>query len=577
MRITACSKARAVMSLATATSLLLLFSLAAVAAQPMPRISSLPFPEYQKQGWQVEDGLSENNVRMITQRVDGSILVASSSGLSTFDGQRFQNLPIEMSGLGDNEAVNAVLVGRNDDLWIGTDGRGVLHHTSAGTINISERAGRFNERIRMLHFDTRGTLWIATQNGVERFAGDKLEVLPVGGMISGDIIAPFAEDGRGGMFFVTSSGLFHWEKGITRRFPLQLSAGNAPVAVYRDLQHRMWVGTKTGVVEMVPRKGSPPNAPIQYEEISKANVHGAVTALLGDAAGNLWIGTMRDGLWRLGPDGLSHWSRQDGLPDDTVRALFIDDEQNIWIGMFTGGLSRWRKGALAPYIGTAALQSAYSATAFADSRGDLWLGTWGEGLFRIHDGQLRPLSPPGMPIATPIRALAEDSLRHIWIGTWFDGVYRYDGKGFQHFLLGVESPGNAVSSILPDTHGGLWIGTYTGLFYFPSGDPGSKSRSHFLASKLITCLIEDRDGSVLVGTSTGLFRIRDNKVLTIGGLPHPHILSLTLDRRGYVWAGTKAGGLAWVNQNEATPLPLSGGISSLLVNTAVEDNDGHLW
>ncbi|MEO6912351.1 MAG: histidine kinase, partial [Edaphobacter sp.] len=42
-------------------------------------------------------------------------------------------------------------------------------------------------------------------------------------------------------------------------------------------------------------------------------------------------------------------------------------------------------------------------------------------------------------------------------------------------------------------------------------------------------------------------------------------------------AGTKAGGLAWVNQNEATPLPLSGGISSLLVNTAVEDNDGHLW
>ena len=50
----------------------------------------------------------------------------------------------------------------------GTDGRGVLHRTAAGTINVSERAGRFNERIRMMYEDTKGVLWIATQNGVER-------------------------------------------------------------------------------------------------------------------------------------------------------------------------------------------------------------------------------------------------------------------------------------------------------------------------------------------------------------------------------------------------------------------------
>jgi ligand-binding sensor domain-containing protein len=57
----------------------------------------------------------------------------------------------------------------NDELWIGTDGRGLLHQTPSGTVNISEQAGFFNERIRMLHMDLSGVLWVATQNGIERF------------------------------------------------------------------------------------------------------------------------------------------------------------------------------------------------------------------------------------------------------------------------------------------------------------------------------------------------------------------------------------------------------------------------
>jgi signal transduction histidine kinase/ligand-binding sensor domain-containing protein len=433
----------------------------------------------------------------------------------------------------------------------------------------------------MLHLDAVGVLWIATQNGVERFVDGHLEILPIGGMISGDITTPFAEDGNGGMFFVTSSGLFHWEKGTVRRFHLQASALGAPVAVYRDPQQRIWVGAMTGILQLVPRKTSlraPSSTPTaDFDEVIQGRVHSPVTVLLGDATGNLWIGTRRDGLWRLGSDGLTHWTSRNGLPDDAIRTLFVDSEQNLWIGMLTGGLSRWRKGPLAPYGAPEGFNATYSANAFADSRGDLWLGTWGKGLFRRHNGQLAALNPPGMPIATPIRALAEDHRGHVWVGTWFDGVYRYDGHDFHHYLLGVESPGNAVSAIVSDKSGGLWVGTYTGLFYFPSGEPDPIRRSHLLESKLITCIVEDSDGSILVGTSTGLYRIRDGNVLPITGLPHPYILSLAKDSMGYVWAGTKSGGLVTLHQEQAVRLPGNGGFASLLVNTAVEDADGHIW
>ena len=529
----------------------------------------------------MEDGLPENNVRMVAQKPDGTLLLATASGIASFDGQRFHTLPIndiaKDVSINDNEAINAILPDGNDNLWIGTDGRGALYQTRSGTVNISERAGFFHERIRMFYKDADGVIWIATQNGVERFVNGQLEAVAGSGMISGDITNPFAEDGRGGMFFVTSSGLFYWKNGTFHRYSLELPAADFPVAVYRDPQRRIWVGTIKHIVQLVPRNVGARDVSLQYEQQVRSTVPGPVNVLLGDASGNLWIGTRREGLLRLTKEGLSRWSTEDGLPDDAIRALYIDDEQNMWIGMLGGGLSRWRKGALAPYGEPEGFHATYSANVLADSRGDLWLGTWGKGLFRRHHGELIPTNPRTMPIATPIRALAEDRHGQIWVGTWFDGVYRYDGRNFHHYLLGNESPGNAVSAILPARDGGLWVGTYTGLIYFPGGEPDRQLRLQLLDSQLVTCLVEDRDGSILVGTSTGLYRVRNGGAIPVAGLAHSHILNLTLDSKGYMWASVKGGGLIAILQDHAIPISTSTGFSNTSINSAIEDTDGHLW
>jgi ligand-binding sensor domain-containing protein/signal transduction histidine kinase len=531
---------------------------------------SIRLSEYQKQYWQVEDGLPENNVRMIAQQPGGLLLLATASGLTTFDGLHFQSLAIP--GDADGEAVNAILIGKDGDLWIGTDGRGVLQYSGSGPPNnISELAGRMNERVRMLYQDSSGILWIATQNGIERYHDGQLESLSEAGMISGDIVCPFAEDGLGGMFFVTSNGLFHLAGGRVQAYPLHSTALGNPVAVYRDPQQRLWVGTMNNVVQLVPRK-----AGAGYEEIVSARVHSPVTVMLGDVHGNLWIGTRHSGIWRIGNDGVTSWSSRNGLPSDTIRSLFIDSEQNLWIGMFTGGLSRWRNAAFASYGETENFPAAYAANVFSDNHGDLWLGTWDKGLYRIHNGKLANMTPPDMPVTTHIRAFAENRYGQLWIGTWFNGVYRYDGRGFRHYLLGMESPGNAVSSVLVDHNGGLWIGTYTGLLYFSGGEPVG-ARSLFLDAKLITCMLEDSDGSMLVGTSTGLFRIRDGHSSPVTDLPNSHVLSLIHDSLGYIWIGTKAGGLSLLKNDRAESLSGKSGLPMLAIYSAVEDGNGRLW
>ena len=433
-----------------------------------------------------------------------------------------------------------MLYGRDHNLWIGTDGRGVFQRTSSGTINISERAGKFNERIRTMYEDAQGVLWIATQNGVERFVDGKIEVLSEAGMILRHRNA-FAGGWRWGCSL--SSSAFHCG-GLHVAFLFVFRRCGS--CGYRDFQR---IGVADGRRTAVPRRTTSHDLTDRFYQVPRATVDGPVTVLQDDREGNLWIGTRRDGIWRLGADGTSHWSSRNGLPDDTIRALFIDNEQNLWIGMRTGGLSRWRKGALAPYGEPEGFHANFSANSFAGSHGDLWLGTWGRGLFRRHNGHLSAANPPGMPIATPIRALAEDRRGHIWIGTWFDGIYRYDGHTFHHYLLGIESPGNAVSAILPDSRGGLWVGTYTGLFYFPTGEVDSQRRSHLLEAKLITCVIEDRDGSILVGTSTGF---RADGV----GFPSTNAASLCplidIGQLGTPDGAPGAGGF-WVHQRGTRP------------------------
>jgi ligand-binding sensor domain-containing protein/signal transduction histidine kinase len=548
---------------------LLWFAIALFICSRSAGLAVIPLSEYQKQVWQVEDGLPENNVRMITQLPDGSLLLATASGLTTFDGLHFQNFPVpDING----EAVNAVLVGKDGDLWIGTDGRGVVQYSKSHSVdNISELAGRMNERIRMLYQDSKGSLWIATQNGIERYRDGQLESFSETGMISGDIVAPFAEDDHG-IFFVTSKGLFHLAPGDKPEpYTLHDSSLGNPVAVYRDQQHRLWVGTENSVVQLTPRKSKK-----GYEESVATRLPSPVTVMLGDARGNLWVGTLRNGIRRIGDDGVSAWSSRNGLPADTIRSLFIDDEQNLWIGTFAGGLSRWRRATFAPYQEADGFPAGFAANVFPDSHGDLWFGTWDKGIFRIHNGKLANLTPPNMPMATHIRAFAEDQRRQLWIGTWFNGVYRYDGHSFHHYTLGTESPGNAVSSVLVDHKGGLWIGTYTGLLYFPDGEPNAR-RSTFLDAKLITCMLEDVDSSMLVGTNTGLFRLSEGRSSPVTDLPNPHVISLTRDSLGYTWIGTRAGGLALLRKDRAEQLSAKSGLPILPVRSAIEDAHGRLW
>lgn len=541
-------------------------SVAALAA-PAERALS----EYQKREWQVEDGLPQGNVRTITQSPDGALLVGTGGGMASFDGVRFKPLKVDEHDESANEPVNALLYARNGDLWIGTDGRGVIHRTAQGSVSVSEASGLSQERVRALYEDA-GVIWVATQNGVERITssagGDRVECLTALGIVPGDFTTPFASDGAGGMLIVTAKGLFHWTSGAARLVPL---SGQA-TAIYRDARGRIWAGTQRGVL-LLTRRGA------GFTEQMQPGTHGPVASLMGDREGTLWIGTRGHGICRISSTGVGHWTSAEGLPDSTLRSMFEDNEGNLWFGMLSGGLSRWRETVMIPYGRPEGLPESFAANVLADRSGELWLGTWGQGLFRLHQGQLVRVPLPGAPMQVPIRALAQDGQDGMWIGTWYDGLYHFDGHSATRFLTGSESLANAVSALLVDRAGSLWVGTYRGLLKYERGRPEPGREQVLLPGKLITALKESPTGEILVGTTQGLYLLDGTFVSAFtkrNGMSQDAVLSISIDGSGAIWVGTKAGGLDRIAGRKVISLP-AGAMPALPIFGVLDDGRGELW
>jgi signal transduction histidine kinase/ligand-binding sensor domain-containing protein len=536
--------------------------------------------EYQKQEWQVEDGLPQSELRAITQVPRGRLLIATYGGVASFDGLRFSPIRVDAKDPAASEPVNSLLLSRSGDLWIGTDDRGIIRQTAGTAVNVSEQAGFYQERIRGLFEDATGTIWAATHDGIERITvhggTQSVELLDRLGPVSGDITTPFAEDGRGGIFVLTSDGVFHLTaRGvhihIVEHHQLHHKKTGDAVGIYFDRRGVLWVGLRDGLVRLIPGKGTD-----EYTQEEVPEFRSEVTVLAGDYQGNMWVGTRNQGLCRVTGSKFSCWTTKDGLEDDFVRSLYEDDEHNLWVGLSSGGLARWRIATLIPLRDEPRdLREAQPAAILQDHNGYLWIGTWGNGLFRLKDGRFQSELLTGNSSA--IRTMEEDAAGNVWIGTWFNGLFRYNGAGFEHILLGRETLTDAVSALLSDKNGGFWVGTYTGLLHFADGIPAKGKGVLLLKDKLVTCLAQNDDGSMLVGTSAGLYRVVGDKVRMVEGLSHPYVLSISIDNARNVWVGTKGGGLDWLKGGHPVHLDTTNGMVDYTIFSVLDDGQGFLW
>jgi ligand-binding sensor domain-containing protein/signal transduction histidine kinase len=271
----------------------------------------------------------------------------------------------------------------------------------------------------------------------------------------------------------------------------------------------------------------------------------SVRALAQTRDGYLWIAG-EDGVARFDGVRFVSFGLREGLRSGPVRALFEDSRGALWIGTVGSGLTRWQKGQFATFTTRDGLP-ANSITALGeDSEGRLWVGTEA-GLAVWQNGQLSMSGPAEAFKGKTITTLQKDRQGVLWLGASGAGVFRMLKGKFVALTDGsVEGLLQDPHCLLADKAGRIWVGA--GDDFVLCRDSGQWRRYRIprhLARPYVSALAEEPDGTVWAGSvSEGLFQFKEGKLAAINassGLLDNAVESLLVDREGNLWVGTGAG------------------------------------
>lgn len=357
--------------------------------------------------------------------------------------------------------------------------------------NLNTGNGLSHNKVNCILQDKRGFLWIGTDDGLNRYDGNRFQSFrhdPDSSCLSGNIITDLVEDKNEIIWIATADG------GITR-YDYRLS----PDKQFRQYKH-----------SAVDTSSIPGNI---------------INALLEDKTGNLWLATSGQGLLHFNKT-TERFSEPVKRRPRTLLALGMDANGIVWAGREGGGLIKVNPAnmqyqederysdvyAKLPYQTVAAL--------FCDSRRDMWIGSWDKVVYRINSsnqqtGIFKQTTDNPFSFGTddPL-AFAEDNKQRVWIGGRYHGLYVFDpaNERFYHYQHDPSRdgslPDNQVNAIYIDRSGMVWIGTNRGLsMYDPSIQQFSQT---FLptsaAGATLFDFMSDHSGNLLIATSNGLYK-----------------------------------------------------------------------
>jgi transcriptional regulator with GAF, ATPase, and Fis domain/ligand-binding sensor domain-containing protein len=305
---------------------------------------------------------------------------------------------------------------------------------------------------------------------------------------------------------------------------------------------------------------------------------GAVTALMFDADGFLWIGSYRDGLSRYDGERFVYFTTGDGLAHDHVQAMCQDLSGLLWFAT-EGGVSCHDGTSFISYTTADGLPDDDVRAVLQDKVGSIWLGTR-SGLVR-HDGSRFDCFglSEGL-VDLQVNALVEDRDGDLWIGTQ-RGLSRWDGRVLHGYGRGDGLSVDGIDALAMDADGRLWIGgregvncRYQGRFGAPHGMQGQLA-----GVRAITCC---DDGQVWFGTEHGLRQTQRPHshpdwahISTRDGLVNNQIRSIVQDSAANFWVGT-SGGISQYSRT-FTSLTTAHGLVHDDVRAVIHCGDGILW
>jgi diguanylate cyclase (GGDEF)-like protein len=473
--------------LAAFATLFFAFELLAAAAETVDASNIAPLNRYFNEIWTTRQGLPHNTVNSIVQTPEGYLWLTSWEGVARFNGNKFKMFGRDnTTGLPDVGTRTSYL-DQHGRLIIG-GARGGLTTVTNGKWLPLPPVGVLINRIWV---DQHNTMWIGTEGGGmfrQDADGTRQQWTTAQGLPSNTIYS-FAKAADDSIWIGTAGGLVLWNH---KKFTSIAALHETPIFDLLNTAEGLIVASETGVRRKVGEN---------FEFLHPQLQNVAVSKLLLDHQGSLWMGTVQQGIFRLSQTyGLEHLDASQGMPSNRVLDIFEDKEQSIWIGT-NGGLFRLRDAPFSTITTKQGLVGNYIRALLEAENGDIWVGS-SRGLSRYSPEKGQVVD--NVLAGESILSLAPMDKQRLLIGTYTAGVFIYE-NGKTHLLADRNSGlvSNEVRALLQDPDGSVWIGTAQGLAHWHDGKIDNLTTQDGLPGNFVVELLRC-DDKMWIGTGTGI-------------------------------------------------------------------------
>jgi ligand-binding sensor domain-containing protein/signal transduction histidine kinase len=519
-----------------------------------------------------EGGLPQNAVIAMTQTRDGYLWLGTQQGLARFDGVHFKTYNDGNTPGLNSTTIEKLFEDSRGNLWIGTQNGGVVMVDKKGILTrIDLGSDATQSRLLDICEDQAGIVYLWLSNGqLYGYKDGKAGILL-------SYCWRIMVENSGWTWVGTPSGQMHSFRYITGSNPLAFEVGDEVLANKLDFllaskRGGYWRFANGQIEKWISNRLDGISIPYPW---NTNRVGVGVKTACEDHEGNLVVGTSGDGIFWFDSSGKSQ--RLTGLSHNTILSLLMDREGNLWVGTDGRGLNRVRRQVFD------VAESERNVQSFCEDTNGVFWAMSGNELVSLNHGK-RSTYPveqtmPGPPRDLPDGAVLGDSQGRIWAGNGYGGVLELRDDLLRP-AAGSKFIRGRVFALFEDRSRKMWVGAQNGLAVWDGNVWKPFPIPNLSSSHAVHAIVQDGEGNLWIGTEgAGLQCLREGRCETFNktnGLPSNNISSLYLDHDAVLWIGT-SGGLARYSHGKLTAYSKTEGMITDGIAYITEDDQENLW